>query len=109
MLRLGHEKVRRAGRFGSASGAAIDLLRGDATQLPLLDATIDAVTIGFGIRNVEQPALACCEIARVLKGEGTLVILEFALPQTLVVRNLYLWYFRYVLPLIGPLPPVPQR
>lgn len=94
MLRLGQEKVRRA-------GPAIDLLRGDATQLPLKDATIDAVTIGFGIRNVEQPAVACREIARVLKRDGTLVILEFALPKTSVVRRFYLWYFRHVLPMIG--------
>ncbi len=95
MLLLGKQKVDRS------NGATVDLLRGDATQLPLRDATIDAVTIGFGIRNVEQPAAACREIARVLRREGTLVILEFALPQTPVVRSFYMWYFRHVLPLIG--------
>src|SRR5207248_3461483 len=81
--------------------SAIDLIRGDATQLPLVDASVDAVTIGFGIRNVEQPAVACREIARVLRRGGKLVILEFSLPQTGIVRSLYLWYFQRVLPIIG--------
>ncbi len=98
MLRLGLSKVRRSGR---AAPEPIDLVRADATQLPLKDATIDAVTIGFGIRNVERPEVACREIARVLKPGGTLVILEFALPRTPVVRSFYLWYFKHVLPLIG--------
>jgi len=98
MLGLGLVKVRSPGQ---AAAAPIDLVRADATQLPLTDATMDAVTIGFGIRNVEQPEVACREIARVLKPDGTLVILEFALPRTPVVRSFYLWYFKHVLPLIG--------
>ena len=65
------------------------------------DAAVDAVTIGFGIRNVEEPASACREIARVLRPGGTLVILEFSLPRSAALRNFYLWYFRKVLPLIG--------
>ena len=50
---------------------AIDLVRGDAMRIPLRDGTVDATTIGFGIRNVEQPAAACREIARVLRPGGT--------------------------------------
>jgi len=94
MLRIGNEKVRRA-------APAIALIRGDATRIPLGDATVDATTIGFGIRNVEQPAMACREIARVLRPGGTLVILEFSLPRSTALRNFYLWYFRKILPLIG--------
>jgi demethylmenaquinone methyltransferase/2-methoxy-6-polyprenyl-1,4-benzoquinol methylase len=70
-------------------------------RLPLRDGTADAATIGFGIRNVEQPALACRDIARVLRPGGVLVILEFSLPRSSAVRNFYLWYFKNVLPLIG--------
>jgi demethylmenaquinone methyltransferase/2-methoxy-6-polyprenyl-1,4-benzoquinol methylase len=92
MLRLGQAKV---------SGRPIDLIRGDATRIPLADGTVDAVTIGFGIRNVERPLDACREIVRVLRPNGTLVILEFSLPRTAVLRSFYLWYFRHVLPLIG--------
>jgi demethylmenaquinone methyltransferase / 2-methoxy-6-polyprenyl-1,4-benzoquinol methylase len=100
MLVLGREKVRLAAS-GSAGTTPIDLIRGDAVQLPLTSGSVDAVTIGFGIRNVEQPAAACREIARVLRPDGKLVILEFSLPRTALVRSLYLWYFRQVLPLIG--------
>ncbi len=101
MLQIGHEKVRRAGPIGPAGAPAITLIRGDAMRIPLRDATVDATTIGFGIRNVEQPAVACREIARVLRPGGTLVILEFSLPRSSALRNFYLWYFRKILPLIG--------
>jgi demethylmenaquinone methyltransferase / 2-methoxy-6-polyprenyl-1,4-benzoquinol methylase len=99
MLQIGKEKVRRTGPVGPVP--SIDLIRGDATRIPLRDAAIDATTIGFGIRNVEAPAEACREIARVLRPGGTLVILEFSLPRSAALRNLYLWYFRNVLPLVG--------
>ncbi len=102
MLKIAKTKIAADGnRRSAASAAAIDLVRGDAMRIPVTDATIDAVTIGFGIRNVEQPAIACREILRVLRPGGTLVILEFSLPQSSAVRNLYLWYFRQILPLIG--------
>jgi demethylmenaquinone methyltransferase / 2-methoxy-6-polyprenyl-1,4-benzoquinol methylase len=100
MLQIGHDKVRRAGPIGRAA-PAIDLVRGDATCIPVRDAAVDAATIGFGIRNVEQPGVACREIARVLRLGGTLVILEFSLPRSPALRNFYRWYFRRILPLIG--------
>lgn len=91
MLHIGRAKAKEA----------IDLLRGDAMRIPLRDRSVDAATIGFGIRNVEQPAAACREVARVLRPGGTLVILEFSLPQSPALRNFYLWYFRNILPLVG--------
>jgi len=93
MLRLAKDKVRAV--------PAIDLVRADATRLPLRDDSVDAVTIGFGIRNVEQPAEAFREILRVLRQNGSLAILEFSLPRAPIVRTFYLWYFRNVLPRIG--------
>jgi len=114
MLQIAKEKVRKAGPTGPAplghgpalpgpaeDGAPVALVRGDATRIPLGDASVDAATIGFGIRNVEHPAIACREIVRVLRPGGTLVILEFSLPRRAALRNLYLWYFRQILPLIG--------
>ena len=97
MLQIGKSKIGSA----AASAPAITLIRGDAMRIPLRDESIDATTIGFGIRNVEQPAAACREIARVLRPGGTLVILEFSLPRSAALRNFYLWYFRRILPLIG--------
>lgn len=96
MLRVGLDKLRRQGRSRQVS-----LVRGDATRIPIADASVDAITIGFGIRNVEDTGGACREMARVLTANGRLAILEFAIPTTPVVRPLYLWYFRHVLPWIG--------
>ena len=97
MLLIGKSKIREMG----ASQPAVALVRGDAACIPLRDESVDAATIGFGIRNVEQPATACRDIARVLRPGGTLVILEFSLPRSPALRNCYLWYFKHVLPRIG--------
>jgi demethylmenaquinone methyltransferase/2-methoxy-6-polyprenyl-1,4-benzoquinol methylase len=94
MLEIGRRKIR-------TPEPPITLIRGDVTRIPLGTGTIDAVTIGFGIRNVEQPAVACGEIVRVLRPGGTLVILEFSLPGSKMLRSFYLGYFRRILPLIG--------
>ena len=96
MLARGLEKVRARGL-----DRRIALVRGDATRLPLADGTMDAAMIAFGIRNVDEPERAGREIARVLKSGGRLAILEFGLPRPRVLRQLYLWYFRRVLPRIG--------
>jgi demethylmenaquinone methyltransferase / 2-methoxy-6-polyprenyl-1,4-benzoquinol methylase len=96
MLRLGLAKVRRASVHDR-----IRLVRGDAARIPLGDATCDAATIGFGIRNVAEPERALVEIARVLKPGGRLAILEFGQPRIPGIRTLYAWYFRYMLPLVG--------
>jgi demethylmenaquinone methyltransferase/2-methoxy-6-polyprenyl-1,4-benzoquinol methylase len=96
MLRVGREKVRRA------SGAApIVLARGDAMRLPLPDRAVAAVTVAFGIRNVQEPAVACADMRRVLTPGGRLAVLEFAMPRTPGIRQLYQWYFRVMLPRIG--------
>ena len=96
MLRVGHEKVQR-----ERLGHRIALVRGDATRLPVADASVDAVTIAFGIRNVDQVAIACREMRRVLRRGGRLAILEFAVPTMPGVRAVYGWYLHQVLPRIG--------
>jgi demethylmenaquinone methyltransferase/2-methoxy-6-polyprenyl-1,4-benzoquinol methylase len=76
-------------------------VRGDATRVPTADGSFDAITIGFGIRNVEDVSAACREMIRVLKPGGRLALLEFTVPSTPVISSLYLWYLRHVLPRIG--------
>ena len=96
MLQVGREKIRR-----QRLGDRLSLVRGDATRMPIAAASIDAVTIAFGIRNVDQVALACSEMRRVLKPGGRLAILEFAVPDVPGLSALYLWYLNQILPRIG--------
>jgi demethylmenaquinone methyltransferase / 2-methoxy-6-polyprenyl-1,4-benzoquinol methylase len=96
MLAIGREKVTRERLQGR-----VTMVRGDAVRIPIADAAIDAVTIGFGIRNVADMPAACREIRRVLKPGGRLAILEFAVPTLPGFRQLYLWYLRRVLPRLG--------
>ena len=96
MLRVGREKLQR-----EQLGDRITLVRGDATRIPVADASVDAVTVAFGIRNVDQVAVACREMRRVLRRGGRLAILEFAVPTTPGVSAVYLWYLHHVLPRIG--------
>jgi demethylmenaquinone methyltransferase / 2-methoxy-6-polyprenyl-1,4-benzoquinol methylase len=71
---------------------------GDAMRLPLPDASVDVVSIAFGIRNVSDPARALAEFHRVLRPGGRLVVLEFSLPAGRLLRGLYNFYFRQILP-----------
>ena len=96
MLRVGEDKLRRARLHDR-----IAMVQGDATRIPLGDASVDAVTIAFGIRNVERMDTACADMHRVLKPGGRLAILEFAVPTTPVISTLYVWYLNRVLPRIG--------
>ena len=94
MLDRGAEKSRRAGR-------TIEWIEADALDLPFPAATFDLVTVAFGLRNIADTAGGLAEMARVCRPGGTLAILEFSLPANRLVRGLYLWYFRRVLPAVG--------
>ena len=96
MLALGWQKVKAAGE-----AHRIALVRGDAMHLPAASRSVDAVTVAFGIRNVQRPEMACAEMARVLRPGGRLAILEFGVPRIPGIKPLYLWYFTHVLPRIG--------
>ena len=96
MLQIGLKKLRDL-----RLSKRVALVRGDATRLPIDDGCVQAITIGFGIRNVDRVEAACAEMFRVLAPGGRIAILEFAIPTMPVVRQMYLWYFRSVLPRIG--------
>lgn len=82
----------------SVPGVPITWVNGDATALPLPDACADVISIAFGIRNVADPATAVREFFRVLRPGGRLIILEFSLPTNAMLRGLYNFYFRRILP-----------
>jgi demethylmenaquinone methyltransferase / 2-methoxy-6-polyprenyl-1,4-benzoquinol methylase len=96
MLTHGLDKVRDAG-----FGPRIQLIRGDAMNLPVADASVHAATIAFGIRNVIRPEVACKELFRVLRPGGRIAILEFGTPSSRLFAPVYQWYSRNVLPRIG--------
>ena len=77
MLAVGLDKLRRR-----SLADRVHLVRGDATRVPIPDGSVDAVTVAFGIRNVEDTAAACREMLRVLVAGGRLAILEFAVPSS---------------------------
>jgi demethylmenaquinone methyltransferase/2-methoxy-6-polyprenyl-1,4-benzoquinol methylase len=81
---------------GKSTGSRF--ISADAQALPLPDECCDVVSIAFGIRNVADPMAALREFHRVLRPGGRLIVLEFALPNHPLLRELYNFYFKQVLP-----------
>lgn len=79
----------------------LSFVAGDATALPFADATFDAVTISFGLRNVAQTGEALGEMLRVTKPGGRLVVCEFSRPTFAPLRVGYHQYLRHVLPRVA--------
>lgn len=69
--------------------------------MPFKDETFDAITVGFGVRNFENLEIGLNEFYRVLKKEGTAIILEFSKPRYFPMKQLYNFYFLKILPFLG--------
>lgn len=98
MMEVGREKVQQAGLADKVSFA-----REDCTALSFADATFDAVTVAFGVRNFEYLDIALGEMCRVLRPNGHLVILELSTPDRFPMKQLFTLYSKIVMPLIGKL------
>src|SRR5579883_2852937 len=96
MLAVARHRAARAG-----VGDVCRFVLGDALALAVPDGALDAVTVGFGIRNVLRPDGALRELHRVLRPGGRAVILEFSRPQSPVVRKLYDLYSFTLMPWLG--------
>jgi demethylmenaquinone methyltransferase/2-methoxy-6-polyprenyl-1,4-benzoquinol methylase len=96
MLTHGLAKIRAA-----ALGNRIQLIRGDAMNLPVESAAVQAATVAFGIRNVQRPEAGCEELFRVLTPGGRIAILEFGTPGSRLFGLVYRWYCRHLLPRLG--------
>jgi demethylmenaquinone methyltransferase / 2-methoxy-6-polyprenyl-1,4-benzoquinol methylase len=99
------QMLRRARSTGGAGSAPPDphrphlrLAAGDALQLPLADASVDVVTIAFGLRNLPEPGQGLLEFRRVLRPGGRLVVCEFSTPVVPVFRDVYRRYLTRLMP-----------
>ena len=77
------------------------LVLADAMRLPFADASFDCVTIGFGLRNLENYSAALTEMCRLLNTGGHLLVLEFSLPTVSILRAAYRFYLHCCLPMLG--------
>ena len=89
------ERGRARGLF------AAPLVQCDALRLPFAAETFGAITVAFGVRNLEDLGRGLAEMRRVLKPGGRLVVLEFGQPSWAPFRAVYDWYSRRLMPLIG--------
>jgi len=79
----------------------ISLVQGDSEHLKFDDQSFDAATVAFGVRNFEHLERGLSEMNRVLRTGGRIVVLEFSKPHLFPFKQLYNFYFKYVLPFIG--------
>ncbi|WP_456278540.1 demethylmenaquinone methyltransferase [Bacillus sp. AK128] len=95
MLSVGEQKVKEL------KLDQIELIHGNAMELPFPDESFDFVTIGFGLRNVPDYMQVLKEMHRVLKPGGQAVCLETSQPELPVFKQVYYLYFQYIMPLFG--------
>lgn len=96
MLAIGRRKVAQR-RLDSV----ISLIEGQAEQLQFADRSMDAVMVAFGVRNFSNLEQGLAEMHRVLKSGGIAMILEFSQPRSAPWKQLYGFYFRRILPVLG--------
>jgi len=96
MLQIGNEKIRNTRRESQ-----VKLYLADAESIPFADEHFDAAMVAFGIRNFENLDAGLKEILRVLNHGAPVLLLEFSKPEIFPVKQLYHFYSRYLLPLIG--------
>jgi len=98
MLSVGKKKVAKLGLEDK-----IELQLGDSENLAFEDNTFDAVIVAFGVRNFENLEKGLSEMQRVLKPGGYISVIEFSKPSKFPFKQLYNFYFKFILPKIGKL------
>ena len=96
MLEMGKQKMKRKGL-----DHIIDMQMGDSEKLLFDDNTFDAVIVSFGVRNFENLEKGLSDMFRVLKPGGKTVIVEFSRPRRFPMKQLYNFYFKSILPVVG--------
>lgn len=96
MLNIGRKKVKQQNLQ-----ERVELISGDAENLPFQDNSFDAITVAFGVRNFGHLAKGLAEMKRVLKPGGQLVVLEFSKPKMFPMKQGFNFYFSTILPFVG--------
>lgn len=96
MLAVAKEKAKKRNLSEN-----IEFVEADSEHLPFDDEQFDAVTVAFGARNYENLDLGLSEMARVLKTGGRMVVLEFSRPRRFPFKQVYMLYFKHILPRFG--------
>ncbi len=96
MLKVGEEKVKKAGYEN-----IISFRKASSESLPFADNYFDAVIVSFGVRNFDNLEKGLREMHRVMNEQGTCVVMEFSKPRSFPFKQLYNFYFRRILPLVG--------
>lgn len=96
MLEVGRRKITASGL-----DSLITLRKADAEKIPFSDNSFHAITVAFGVRNFEDLQLGLAEMKRVLRPDGVVMILEFSHPGTFPMKQLYGFYSKYIIPILG--------
>lgn len=96
MLEVGRAKMK-----ARKLDQIIELCYGDSEHLPFDDNKFDALIVAFGVRNFENLENGLSEMLRVIRPGGKVVVLEFSKPRKFPFKQLYNFYFKFVLPKIG--------
>jgi len=96
MLDIGRDKLKKIGRVQQ-----IVLQQADSENLPFTDGSFDVVMVAFGVRNFETLDKGLAEMQRVLRPGGIVAILEFSRPRAFPIKQLYQFYFKFILPVLG--------
>lgn len=96
MMKFGREKIQKL-----KLDQTITLQYGDAETCDLPDNSMDAITVGFGVRNFENLEIGLANMLRILKPGGQLCVLEFSSPQHFPIKQFYKFHFKYITPTLG--------
>lgn len=96
MLKVGRRKVD-----AKKLSAKINLMQADSNALPFEDNKFDAITVAFGVRNFEFLQQGINQMYRVTRKGGKIAVLEFSKPQQVPFKQLYNFYFKFILPTWG--------
>lgn len=97
------ESMLEAGKIKVEPYSNISLIHGNAMKLPFPDESFDYVTIGFGLRNVPDYGAVLTEMNRVLKPGGMIACLDTSQPELFGYKQLFRFYFKFIMPVLGKL------